>query len=180
MRGYYGIGAEKISKPMNMGALIRTAHAFGASFVFTVDERYSSRAGYSDTSHAPDHLPLYQYPDAARLALPEGCELIGIELTEDAVALPTFRHPLRAAYVLGSERGALSPELVRRCAAVVRIPTSFCVNLAVAGAIVLYDRLISMGKFGERPLAFGGAPLPPPTHVRGGIKSRRGRPPNAA
>ena len=31
-RGYFGIGAEGISKPMNLGALMRTAHAFGASF----------------------------------------------------------------------------------------------------------------------------------------------------
>ena len=37
MRGYFGIGAEGISKPMNLGNLIRSAHAFGASFVFLVD-----------------------------------------------------------------------------------------------------------------------------------------------
>ena len=34
MRGYFAIGAERISKPMNLGALMRTGHAFGASFVF--------------------------------------------------------------------------------------------------------------------------------------------------
>ena len=32
MRGYFGIGVEGISKPMNMGSLIRSGHAFGASF----------------------------------------------------------------------------------------------------------------------------------------------------
>ena len=37
MRGYFGIGVEGISKPMNMGSLIRSGHAFGASFAFTVD-----------------------------------------------------------------------------------------------------------------------------------------------
>ena len=31
MRGYFGIGVEGISKPMNLGSLFRTAHAFGAS-----------------------------------------------------------------------------------------------------------------------------------------------------
>jgi len=35
-RGYFGIGVEGISKPMNAGNLFRTAHAFGASFVFTI------------------------------------------------------------------------------------------------------------------------------------------------
>lgn len=37
MRGYFGIGVEGISKSMNVGNLIHSAHAFGASFVFTVD-----------------------------------------------------------------------------------------------------------------------------------------------
>ncbi len=36
MRGYFGIGAEGISKAMNVGSLFRSAHAFGASFMFTV------------------------------------------------------------------------------------------------------------------------------------------------
>ena len=36
MRGYFGIGIEGSSKPMNAGNLFRSANAFGASFVFTV------------------------------------------------------------------------------------------------------------------------------------------------
>jgi tRNA G18 (ribose-2'-O)-methylase SpoU len=35
-RGYFAIGAEAISKPVNLGNLLRSAHAFGASFVFTI------------------------------------------------------------------------------------------------------------------------------------------------
>jgi len=53
MRGYFGFGAEGISKPMNMGNLVRSAHAFGAQFVFTVSAHYSVREGKSDTSKAP-------------------------------------------------------------------------------------------------------------------------------
>ena len=51
---------------------------------------------------------------------------------------------------------ALSPELVARCDYVVRIPTSFCVNLAMAGAIVMYDRVRSLGRFPPRPVGEGG------------------------
>ena len=36
MRGYFGIGVESISKPMNVGNLIRSAHAFGADFFFAI------------------------------------------------------------------------------------------------------------------------------------------------
>ncbi len=40
MRGYFAIGVENISKEMNLGNLFRSAHAFGASFVFTVNAAY--------------------------------------------------------------------------------------------------------------------------------------------
>ena len=81
---------------------------------------------------------------------------MGIELLEDAVELPSFRHPLNAAYVLGPERSGLSEAMRGRCRHVVRIPTRFALNLAVAGAIVLYDRLLQHGRFAERPVASGG------------------------
>ena len=47
---------------------------------------------------------------------------------------------------------ALSPALLERCRHVVRIPTRFALNLAVAGALVLYDRLLQHGRFAERPV----------------------------
>ena len=90
---------------------------------------------------------------------------MGVELLDEAVDLPSFRHPLRAAYVLGPEQGALSPELLARCDHVVRIPSSFCVNLAMAGAIVMYDRVRCLGRFAARPVGEGGpagAPGPMP------------------
>jgi tRNA C32,U32 (ribose-2'-O)-methylase TrmJ len=70
--------------------------------------------------------------------------------------LPSFRHPLQAAYVLGPERGSLSEELLQRCDYTVKIPTSFCVNVAMAGAIVMYDRVKSLAPFAERPVSEGG------------------------
>ncbi len=45
MHGYFGIGAEGVGKPMNLGSLLRTAHAFGARFVFTVGAACGRRGG---------------------------------------------------------------------------------------------------------------------------------------
>ena len=45
MHGYFGIGVEGVGKPMNLGNLWRAAHAFGASFVFTVGAAYGRREG---------------------------------------------------------------------------------------------------------------------------------------
>lgn len=152
-RGYFGIGAEGVSKSANVGALLRTGHAFGASFCFTIGTGWDSRAARTaDTSHTQLHVPMWRYPTLADVSLPLGCSLVGIELLDDAVDLPSFRHPLNAAYVLGPERAGLSGALLQRCDHVIRIPTRFSLNLAVAGALVLYDRLLQHGRFPERPV----------------------------
>lgn len=176
MRGYFAIGAEGISKPMNVGNLFRSAHAFGASFVFTIRADVRAFNLPSDTSRGAAHLPSFAFAAVADLKLPKGCRLVGIELLDEAVELPRFRHPVQAAYVLGPERGSLSPELVGRCDFIVKIPTRFCVNVGVAGAIVMYDRTLSLGRFGERPLHEGGISEDPPPTVRGGTVKRRSGP----
>jgi tRNA G18 (ribose-2'-O)-methylase SpoU len=169
MRGYFGFGVERISKPINLGTLMRSAHAFDASFFFTVGAAFSARqARLSDTSDAAKHLPLYVWEDIAAMQLPRGCQLVGVELTEEAIDLPSFRHPQAAAYVLGPERGSLSPEMQARCDLIVKIPTKFCVNVGIAGALVMYDRTLSMGRFAPRPARPGEPPAPMPEHVHGG------------
>lgn len=182
MRGYFGIGVEGLSKQMNAGNLIRSAHAFGASFFFTIGAAYSSReGGLADTSGAPAELPVYDYADLESFRLPKGCSLIGIELIDEAIDLPSFHHPRQAAYVLGPEMGNLSSELATLCDFVVKIPTKFCVNVGVAGAIVMYDRMLNLGRFANRPLLPGGAGAAPDPNVSGEpVVRRRRRHRNAA
>jgi len=178
VRGYFGIGAEEISKPMNMGNIIRSAHAFGASFVFTVNAFYSVRSAKSDTSKTPNHLPYYEWESVGDMAFPKGCQLVGIELTEDAIELPSFRHPLNAAYVLGPERGSLSGSMIKRCDHIIKIPTSFCLNVQIAGAIVMYDRVKSLGNFRDRALMPGAPKEEKKPHQHGGrfLRSTKPRP----
>jgi tRNA G18 (ribose-2'-O)-methylase SpoU len=173
MRGYFGIGAEGISKPINLGNLLRSAHAFGASFLFLVDAHHTIETAHADTSEAERQVPMYRFDSVADLKLPRGCTLIGVELLDDAVDLPSFRHPLNAAYVFGPERSSLSPAMAERCDHVVKIPTRFCINLSVAGAIVMYDRMLSLGRFAPRPVRSGGPTEPPPRHVHGKVITRR-------
>lgn len=179
LRGYFGIGVEGISKPMNLGSLFRTAHAFNASFVFTIAAAFDrTEAGRADTSDTPGNLPLYEFPDLAGLRLPRECELVGIELMDDAVELPSFRHPRAAAYVLGPERGSLSPQMIALCSHVVKIPTRFSINLALAGALVMYDRMVSLGRYPQRPVAPGGPVVPLEIQNFGPPKLKRRRKPS--
>lgn len=164
MRGYFGIGVEGISKPMNAGNLFRSAHAFGAHFSFTVSAAFDPDILKADTSMSAGQVPFYAFDSVESMHLPAGCALVGIELHDEATDLPSFRHPRRAAYVLGMERGSLSPALVDCCDHIVKIPTKFSLNVATAGAIVMYDRVMSMGRFADRPVTPGQQPepLPPP------------------
>lgn len=169
MRGYFGVGVEGISKEGNIGNLLRTTHAFGGSFFFTIAPAVNvDGMRMSDTSGAFDHVPYHQYKTVGDFLLPEGCTLVGIELIPDSIELPSFRHPTRAAYVLGPEMGSLSPALTEKCEFVVKIPMKFCVNVGVAGAIVMYDRLISNNRFPDRPVKMGGPDMgalrPVPQH----------------
>ena len=172
VRGYFGIGAEGISKSVNLGNLLRSAHAFGASFVFTIGADERAFAMRSNTSRAETHLPVYRWRTLSEMQLPKGCSLVGIEMLGEAADLPSFPHPMRAAYVLGPERGQLTPELVARCQHLVRIPTAFSLNVATAGAIIMYDRLRSLGRFAPRPITEGAEAEAPEPHIRGAVKRR--------
>jgi tRNA G18 (ribose-2'-O)-methylase SpoU len=174
-RGYFAIGVEGVSKSVNLGNLLRSAHAFGASFVFTIGADPRAMETRADTSKAASHIPLYHWRSVAEMALPKSCRLVGLEFIDEASELPSFAHPTQAAYVLGPERGALSPTLLAKCHHIVRIPTAFSLNLATAGAIVMYDRLRSLGRFGSRPVAEQAEAPPPLPHVQGPPKRRRGQ-----
>lgn len=141
-RGYWGVGIYHPKTVVNVGTLWRSASAFGAAFLFTVGQRYHRQP--SDTVKADRHIPLLEFEtlEALSRGLPLGCPLVGVELTETAESLETFRHPERAAYLLGAEDYGLLPRQLELCHHVVRIPFgNACLNVAVAGSIVMYDRV---------------------------------------
>lgn len=174
MRGYFAIGIERASKAGNMGNLIRTAHGFGASFVFSISPRLEAgevgHDSHADTARSAKTLPYFEYHSLEELALPKDCRLVGVELTDDSIDLPSFHHPLNAAYILGGERMSLPQNTLDRCDYVVKIPTRFSLNVATAGAIVMYDRLMTLGRFAPRPVQSGGPVERAPVHVHGGPK----------
>ena len=139
-RGYFGIGIQNGKKTMNVGTLWRSAYIFGAAFIFTIGNRYQRQS--SDTVKAPRHIPLHHYPTFADFmaARPFDCPLVGVEIEPGAVELPRFHHPERAVYLLGAEDHGLSKEAVAACQSLIAIPSRMCLNVAVAGSIVMYDR----------------------------------------
>ncbi len=143
-RGFFAIGITNTKTPQNIGTLWRSAHLFGASMIFTVQERYKRQA--ADTMATPMHTPLMHFTDIDDLIehLPNSCPLVGVELDDRSVALPDYHHRPRAAYLLGAEDHGLTPAQIDRCHDLIQIP-SLChtsMNVSVAGSIVMYDRMI--------------------------------------
>lgn len=141
-RGYFGIGIENSKAAVNIGTLWRSANIFNAAFLFTIKKRYAKQC--SDTMASERHIPLYDFTDLNDFYehMPYNCQLVGIELVEDSISLPEFTHPERAIYLLGAEDHGLSKESLERCHKIIQIPTAkeFCLNVAVAGSLVMYDR----------------------------------------
>lgn len=139
-RGYCGIGVYNIKSQVNVGTLWRSAFCLGASFIFTIGQRIKKQA--SDTTKSYRHVPLFEYIDWEDFDKhsPYDCQRIAVELTDDATPLERFIHPDSAVYILGPEDGDLPLTVLNSCQHTIRFSSTFCLNVAVAGSIVLYDR----------------------------------------
>ena len=141
MRGYFAVGVYHPKKEVNVGSLWRTANILGAAFMFTVGRRY--RPDNIDTTKSWRHVPLFHFDDLASLwaAAPYSCPVVGVELHESATAIERFAHPERAIYLLGAEDHGLPPDVIKQCHHLVKLQGEVSMNVAIAGSIVLYDRL---------------------------------------
>jgi len=141
-RGFFGVGIYHGKTESNLGTLWRSAHNFGASFIFTIGNRYAKQ--HSDTTKAWRSIPLFHYVsfDEFIESCPKDCQIIAIEQTQSSLSLKTFVHPERAIYLMGAEDHGIPETLLVRCFQIVHIDTPMCINVSVAGSIVMYDRSI--------------------------------------
>ena len=139
-RGYFGIGVYHPKTTENIGTLWRSAHCMGADFIFTIGRRYVTQA--SDTMKSPRHVPLWEFTSFEEFEkhMPKESRLVIVEQAEKAASLLTFIHPDSAVYLLGAEDAGI-PEKFLKKHTVVEIPSARCLNVAVAGSIIIYDRL---------------------------------------
>ena len=149
MAGYYGIGIYHNKSKRNIGTLWRSAQLFEASFIFSILNRYKWQP--SDTLKSWRHVPFFHHDsvDDFLQNLPFDCELIGVELTEDAIDIVDFKHPKQAIYLLGAEDTGLPEEILAMCSRVIKLPGKYSMNVSTAGSLVMYDRYLQMN-MGEK------------------------------
>ena len=140
---FFAIGIQNGKTPENLGVLWRSAQNLGASYIFTIGNRYAKQA--CDTHNAVKSIPYFHYDtfDDFFNNLPKGARLVGVELTDNAESLEVFNHPRRCVYLLGAEDHGLSKQAIEKSHFLVKFKSQLSLNVSVAGSIVMYDRGIN-------------------------------------
>jgi tRNA(Leu) C34 or U34 (ribose-2'-O)-methylase TrmL len=81
-----------------------------------------------------------------------GTTIVGVEVMATATPLAHFEHPEDALYVFGPEDGSLDKVTRMHCHQFVILPTSSCLNLAVAVGATLTDRRLQRQRKGLEPV----------------------------
>ena len=145
-QGFFGIGIQNGKTPENLGVLWRSAQNMGASYIFTIGNRYAKQA--CDTHKAVGAMPYFHYENFEDFYsnLPKGAMLVGVELDDKSEQLESFTHPKRCVYLLGAEDHGLSKLAIEKSHFLVKFQSIFSLNVSVAGSIVMYDRQAKMKK----------------------------------
>ncbi len=136
---------DHVTDPQNVGAVLRSAAAFGARAVVTTQRRSPPVTGTlaKAATGAVEHVPYVRVQNLARAMehlSQAGYRLVG--LAEDGgTALPALRTPQPVALALGAEGEGLRALTREKCDDLVRLPTQgpiSSLNVSNAAAIALY------------------------------------------
>ena len=129
----------------NIATLFRSAAALDSvDFLATIGERYERLRG--DTVCSTRRIPCFHFPEFRSFfdSMPQHCELVGVEMSNDSVDLKTFQHPDRAVYMFGSEDTGIPDHILNMCRMKVALPSplGISMNLSSSGSMVLWDRYL--------------------------------------
>jgi len=141
------IGLDGITDPHNLGAVVRSAAAFGADGVVIPERRNASMTGsaWKASAGAAARMPISQVTNLVRSiedAKKAGCFVVGLDAEGDATLAKMNLATESIFIIVGSEGKGLSRLVRDKCDLVVSIPMQSTVeslNASVATAIVMYQ-----------------------------------------
>jgi len=137
---------DGVKDPRNLGAIIRSAAAFGIGGVMVSERRAAGLSGTVAKVAAGglEHVAIAKVTNISQnleRLKHKGFWVVGAdEHAENSCR--TFAFPLPLALVLGEEGSGISPLVKRHCDALVRIPVPgplHSLNVAVAAAVLFYE-----------------------------------------
>ncbi|MEY4313745.1 MAG: hypothetical protein RIS93_325, partial [Actinomycetota bacterium] len=141
------IGLDGITDPHNLGAVVRSAAAFGADGVVIPERRNAAMTGsaWKASAGAAARMPISQVTNLVRSiedAKKAGCFVVGLDAQGDATLAKMNLESESIFIIVGSEGKGLSRLVREKCDLVVSIPMQSSVeslNASVATAIVMYQ-----------------------------------------
>ena len=141
------IGLDGITDPHNLGAVVRSAAAFGADGVVIPERRNAAMTGsaWKASAGAAARMPISQVTNLVRSiedAKKAGCFVVGLDAQGDTTLAKMNLATESIFIIVGSEGKGLSRLVREKCDLVVSIPMQSSVeslNASVATAIVMYQ-----------------------------------------
>lgn len=140
------VALDGVTDPRNLGAIVRSAAAFGAAGVVMTERRAAAMtaSAWKSSSGAAARLPVAQVTNMARTiedAKKLGCFVIGLDGESDQTLSGMKVAKENVMVVVGSEGKGLSRLVREKCDLVVSIPmraTTESLNASVATSIALF------------------------------------------
>lgn len=141
------VGLDGVTDPHNLGAIVRSAAAFGADGVVIPERRTAAMTGsaWKSSAGAAARLPISQVTNLVRSledAKKAGYFVVGLDVEGDE-ELPKFSLAHESLYlIVGSEGKGLSRLVREKCDLILSIPMRSSVeslNASVATAIVMHE-----------------------------------------
>ncbi|KAJ0093722.1 hypothetical protein Patl1_25516 [Pistacia atlantica] len=150
---------HNIAKRHNVGTLARSATAFGVSEMILIGRRdFNAFGSHGSTSHV-NFRHFHSLTDARQFLKSKDCDICGVEITHDAVAVNQHSFKKSTAFLLGNENDpdfwaqAFLLKNVRYVIFLSTFPTmgpgTASLNVTVAASIVLHHFGVWAG-FSER------------------------------
>lgn len=140
------VALDHVTDPHNVGAILRSASAFGASALITTKHNAPEETGVlaKSASGALESVPIVRVTNLARSI--EECQklgfwVVGLDAQGDT-NIDQLEAPRRCVMVLGAEGEGLRPSIRKSCDFIVRLPMSGpmeSLNVSNAAAVSMYE-----------------------------------------